>query len=170
MNGLFLFGCIGGKELKHPIIVQPEKCRGCVWGTWRETKQYCSRPICVKEIDSVALKRFCRKQGCSNLTDVGYCEQHTAEGYKYDQYRGTAAERGYGPRWRRERLLFLKQHPLCECTECKATGAIEAATVVDHIVPHKGNYNLFWNKDNWQAMTKQHHDRKTASEDGGFGR
>jgi prophage lambdaSa04, HNH endonuclease family protein len=28
---------------------------------------------------------------------------------------------------------------------------------------------LFWDKTNWQAMSKRCHDRKTAREDGGFG-
>lgn len=44
------------------------------------------------------------------------------------------------------------------------------ATVVDHIVPHCGNQQLFWDTDNWQPLCKKHHDRKTATEDGGFGR
>jgi 5-methylcytosine-specific restriction protein A len=29
---------------------------------------------------------------------------------------------------------------------------------------------LFWDKQNWQAMAKSCHDRKTARHDGGFGR
>jgi 5-methylcytosine-specific restriction protein A len=29
---------------------------------------------------------------------------------------------------------------------------------------------LFWDSDNWQGLTKADHDRKTALEDGGFGR
>ncbi|WP_338080605.1 HNH endonuclease signature motif containing protein [Cohnella luojiensis] len=49
-------------------------------------------------------------------------------------------------------------------------GRVVAATVVDHIKPHKGNKILFWDKNNWQPLCKQHHDRKTAIEDGGFGR
>ena len=28
---------------------------------------------------------------------------------------------------------------------------------------------LFWDSNNWQSMSKQCHDRKTATEDGGFG-
>lgn len=44
-----------------------------------------------------------------------------------------------------------------------------AGTVVDHIIPHRGNYDLFWNQDNWQTLCKLHHDQKTAREDGGFG-
>lgn len=43
------------------------------------------------------------------------------------------------------------------------------ATIVDHIIPHKGNMELFWDRDNWQAMSKECHDKKTAREDGGFG-
>lgn len=43
------------------------------------------------------------------------------------------------------------------------------ASVVDHIVPHRGDANLFWDQSNWQAMSKSCHDRKTARENGGFG-
>ncbi|MCB4811684.1 HNH endonuclease [Methylovorus menthalis] len=42
------------------------------------------------------------------------------------------------------------------------------ATVVDHIKPHRGDMALFWDRNNWQAMAKECHDRKTAREDGGF--
>lgn len=44
------------------------------------------------------------------------------------------------------------------------------ASIVDHIIPHKGDKQLFWDRDNWQPLCKKHHDRKTATEDGGFGR
>jgi 5-methylcytosine-specific restriction protein A len=40
------------------------------------------------------------------------------------------------------------------------------ATVVDHIVPHRGNQKLFWDRKNWQSLCKTHHDRKTAQESG----
>jgi len=45
-----------------------------------------------------------------------------------------------------------------------------AAGVVDHIVPHKGDADLFWQRTNWQPLCKPCHDRKTATEDGGWGR
>lgn len=64
--------------------------------------------------------------------------------------RGTAAERGYGARWQATRVGFLRRHPLCEC--CKANGRVTAAEVVDHIVPHKGDMGLFWDRANWQAL------------------
>lgn len=40
------------------------------------------------------------------------------------------------------------------------------ATVVDHIVPHKGDHLLMWAEWNWQPLTKRAHDRKTATEQG----
>ena len=36
--------------------------------------------------------------------------------------------------------------------------------MVDHIIPHKGNLELFWDEDNLQALCKPCHDRKTAKE------
>lgn len=41
----------------------------------------------------------------------------------------------YGSKWDRERLLFLRTHPLCAM--CHEQGRVTAATVVDHIIPHK---------------------------------
>ena len=38
-------------------------------------------------------------------------------------------------------------------------------TVVDHIVPHRGDQQLFWNQSNWQALCKPCHDHKTMTED-----
>lgn len=109
----------------------------------------------------------CSRVGCSNLTRDRYCSDHTQEKHRYDRYRGTAAQRGYDGQWRKARLGFLRKHPLC--VECSETGKVEAATVVDHIVPHKGDKELFWNRDNWQALCKACHDAKTVREDGGFG-
>jgi hypothetical protein len=29
--------------------------------------------------------------------------------------------------------------------------------VIDHIIPHKGDKALFWNRNNWQAACNWHH-------------
>jgi 5-methylcytosine-specific restriction enzyme A len=80
--------------------------------------------------------------------------------------RRKTAERGYGGRWQRERLLFLNQHPLCSM--CEAEGRITVATVVDHITPHRGDAGLMWDWSNWQSLCKPHHDRdKQALDKGG---
>ena len=76
------------------------------------------------------------------------------------EYRPSAHQRGYTGRWQRERLYFLSQHPLC--VMCEAENRVKAATVVDHITPHRGNMELFWDVSNWQALCKTHHDKKTG--------
>lgn len=65
--------------------------------------------------------------------------------------RGSSTERGYGSRWRKARAAYLTKHPLC--VMCEAQGRVTAATVVDHIVPHRGDSALFWDSaNNWQAL------------------
>lgn len=67
----------------------------------------------------------------------------------------TTTERGYGRRWQKVRIGYLLSHPLCKM--CEAEGRIAAAEVVDHIKPHGGDMELFWDSDNWQALCKSHH-------------
>jgi 5-methylcytosine-specific restriction endonuclease McrA len=40
---------------------------------------------------------------------------------------------------------------------CQASGYVEQATVVDHKMPHKGDWNLFWDETNWQPLCGPHH-------------
>jgi 5-methylcytosine-specific restriction enzyme A len=82
--------------------------------------------------------------------------------------RQKTAARGYDSRWRAARLAFLRDHPLCE--NCKGAGDIKGATVVDHRIPHRGDPALFWDMGNWQPLCLRCHNKKTACEDGGFGR
>ena len=46
---------------------------------------------------------------------------------------------------------------------------VTAATDVDHVKPHKGDAELFWDEANWQALCHACHSRKTAAEDGALG-
>ncbi len=117
-----------------------------------------------------AAPRVCSYAGCGVVVAKGgRCEKHrNKERREFDRRRGSAASRGYGARWRRASKEFLKRNPLC--VRCQEDDIVEPATIVDHKVPHRGDQQLFWNKRNWQPLCKQHHDRKTATEDGGFGR
>ena len=86
--------------------------------------------------------------------------------------RPSAAKRGYNYRWRNANRTgaadyYLKKNPVC--VDCQKENIVKQATVVDHIIPHKGDMVKFWQQSNWQSLCKQHHDIKTASEDGGFG-
>ena len=101
-------------------------------------------------------KRPCRHPGCPNLSDGVYCEEHRTL-----YARESATQRGYDGRWRKARERFLRAHPLC--VVCQREGRLTPATVVDHIIPHRGNQQLFWDESNWAPMCKPHHDQKTGS-------
>ncbi len=100
-------------------------------------------------------KRPCRHPGCPNLSDGIYCEEHRGL-----YARESAAARGYDGKWEKARKAFLRRNPLCAA--CMAEGKLIPATVVDHIVPHRGDKRLFWDESNWQPLCKKHHDRKTG--------
>ncbi len=101
-------------------------------------------------------------------TGAGFCDVHRkAEQKRIDQRRGSSTDRGYDSKWRKAREHFLKEHPLC--VQCEVAGRVVASSVVDHIIPHKGDMKLFWNRNNWQALCKPCHDSKTAREDGRWG-
>ena len=102
----------------------------------------------------------CKHPGCPKLTAGMYCEDH-AKLHTAD--RASASVRVYDGRWKKARIRFLKAHPLCE--ECKKQGRLVKATVVDHIVPHRGDAKLFWDEGNWQSLCKSCHDHKTMTED-----
>lgn len=118
----------------------------------------------------VSAPKPCKHSGCRLLTTQGaYCDEHASQQKKLaDSQRASSNERGYGYKWQKVSKAFLAKHPICECDTCKASGVLLPSQVVDHIIPHRGDMNLFWDRNNWQAMNKVCHDRKTAKEDGGF--
>lgn len=82
-------------------------------------------------------KSICRGPGCGKLIAApGFCEKHQQQVRKQqDERRGTAAERGYDSKWAKARVHYLRKHPLC--VNCQLTNRLAAATVVDHIIPHR---------------------------------
>ena len=71
----------------------------------------------------------------------------------YDANRGSAAARGYDSKWQREREAYLKMHSVCRRCNC------EPASVVDHVIPHRGDQKLFWSRSNWQPLCATCHNR-----------
>ena len=104
----------------------------------------------------------CKHPGCAALIPHGqmYCEEHKP---LHTKDRAHAAERGYGAKWQRERRKFLESNPFC--VKCYEEGHITMATVVDHIIPHRGDQKLFWDRSNWQPLCEHHHNVKTMTED-----
>lgn len=79
----------------------------------------------------------------------------------------TSSQRGYDYRWQKARERYLEEHPLC--AYCEKIGRTTAARIVDHIVPHRGDRELFWNQANWQPLCKTCHDSvKQAEETAGL--
>jgi 5-methylcytosine-specific restriction protein A len=77
--------------------------------------------------------------------------------------RPSASARGYDAAWRKLRLLVLREVPVCETPLCNAP-----ATQVDHVIAlARGGTD---ERTNLRSYCASCHARKTAIEDGGFGR
>lgn len=116
-------------------------------------------------------KKICNRPGCgASVAPPGVnCPTHTLQVINTASHtdsrtgRATAHQRGYGHKWRKARLIFLKRNPLC--VHCLENGVTTAANEVDHIIRHSGSDDpLFWNQDNWQSLCKPCHSTKTRKE------
>lgn len=78
----------------------------------------------------------------------------------------SSSERGYSWKWQQARKIYLQEHPLC--IMCADEGHVVVATVVDHIIPHRGDQTLFWRQSNWRAVCRPHHDSDAQKKDHEF--
>ena len=115
--------------------------------------------------------KICAAGACQEKTLTKYCKFHSqyekAVKRQYERQRPSAHQRGYTLKWQRYSRYRLKKWPLCEI--CLSKGRTTSAILTDHITPHKGNMDLFWNPANHQSACARCHNQKTASEEGGFG-
>jgi len=123
--------------------------------------------------------KVCGLPRCNKLTLNYVCTDHEAEYEKrkeeikrqkdkaYGKLRESSSKRGYDSKWSKARQGYINNHPFC--VSCSSKGLVVKANVVDHVIPHKGDKGLFWDRDNWQSLCYSCHNRKTATEDGGFG-
>ncbi len=107
----------------------------------------------------------CNYPTCPKLTQGRYCEDHV---YTRDKPARNARKMGYDKNWEKARIAHLQQHPLCVYCLQKNPPEYTVATVVDHSIPHKGSYKIFWDKTKWVSSCTTCHNRKTASEDMGW--
>lgn len=112
-----------------------------------------------------AALRPCAEPGCPTLTSTGRCVPHArAQARAREAVRRPLSQRGWyhTTRWKRLRMRFLSEHPVCE--SCP-----RPANTVDHRVPHDMDEAKFWDWNNLRAQCVSCHSRKTAAQDGGFG-
>jgi 5-methylcytosine-specific restriction protein A len=79
---------------------------------------------------------------------------------RHDRRRPSSGERGYNGEWRKARAAYLIANPHCVHPGCNTP-----ASHVDHIVAHKGDDALFWNRANWQALCAHHHNSTKQREE-----
>lgn len=105
--------------------------------------------------------RPCRHSGCPELTRDGWCPAH-----KPKHIRKASADYHswyYLPIWTDDlRPAQLLKEPFCR--NCLQQGERTPATVVDHVIPHEGDWQLFVDRGNLQSLCKHHHDIKTGKE------
>lgn len=59
-------------------------------------------------------------------------------------------------RWLTTRRAQLREYPLCRM--CLDVGRTTRATIADHVIPPRGDWELFWNGE-LQSLCKNHHDQ-----------
>ena len=87
---------------------------------------------------------------------------HATRKNKSHDSRPNFRQRGYNYRWDKLRDRFIRNNPLCRI--CALQGKVTEAAQVDHIQPHRGDQEKFWDEGNLQALCASCHSRKTAQE------
>lgn len=121
---------------------------------------------------------LCHWAGCEALTQGYYCskhkaiadkrrEEHQKECFKkmFKDTKRTTSKPYHSlyesSKWKVARKNFLELHPYCVVCGAKAV-------IADHITPHKGNLELFYDTNNLQAMCWACHSSKTLKENNYF--
>lgn len=89
-------------------------------------------------------------------------DYRSKEAAEYRRLYNLAAWRGPNGR----RAMQLQAEPLCRF--CEAAGAVTAATVADHIQPHRGDLDLFWNGELQSLCEQCHNQAKQMIENRGY--
>jgi 5-methylcytosine-specific restriction protein A len=100
--------------------------------------------------------------GCGRIvrpSDTCPCQK--ARKARADARRPSARERGYSSAWDKASADYLAAHPWC--VMCAEYGQRRLATVTDHVIPHRGDKRLFWDRSNWQGLCGPHHNSTKQS-------
>lgn len=87
---------------------------------------------------------------------------HGVERRREPENRKTSRERGYDWQWQQAADAWKKENPLC--AECLRHERLTPVYAVDHIKPHRGDKELFWDRSQWQSLCRSCHSIKTRME------
>src|SRR5689334_13909041 len=108
-----------------------------------------------------AALRYCATPRCPVKVQRGHCAQHSR--VREQQRPNVDIRRLYHTAaWQALRLVVLQEEPFCMM--CEAEGRMTMNTDVDHIRPHRGDVDLFWDRANLQGLCHTHHTRKTNAD------
>jgi 5-methylcytosine-specific restriction enzyme A len=126
------------------------------------------------------LPQRCREAGCGGRTTArnGRCEAHQSSADRRPSLPGRERWSGWYSLaiWQKVKAAFRARYPdraiMCQHRDANGVQCHRPATDIDHVVPHRGDWQLFLggvDYDNLQGLCKAHHSAKTVREDGGFG-
>ena len=108
------------------------------------------------------IPRPCSSPLCKNISTTSYCSSCTPvrqPRMKEDYHKLYRTQQ-----WKRMRTVVLRDQPLCVACQRAGRGSLSVAQHVDHIIPHRGDRDLFFDKDNLQPLCVSHHSFKTNKE------
>ena len=125
------------------------------------------------------LKKICNYPGCNEFTESGhiYCKTHLAESKKKHQEwlenhnnkkkpfeNATRCNNYNNAEWRALRREILKRDNY-QCRQCGMTAEESGYPLeIHHVIPPKGNKELFYNINNCVTLCKFCHSRITQME------
>ncbi len=111
-----------------------------------------------------APKRKCGQGDCYEAaTYRGRCATHASQHEATHRQAEIDTKALFNsPRWKQARKIHLQNEPLCR--PHRAQGQLHPGTVVDHIKPHRGDLDLFWDTTNWQTVCLSYHGIKSRHE------
>ena len=105
-------------------------------------------------------KKMCKAPGCVNYREEGsnYCSKHQdREVNWWDKIPDSPWSYLYRTKkWFTLRDEVLEEQPFCRCGQ--------PATEVHHIIPHRGNLELFYDRDNLTSICHKCHVSETSKE------
>lgn len=108
---------------------------------------------------------ICRHPSCrrSVTKGDGYCSEHKWSKEKREHYRKQnkpTYKYSYETSYQNRKWIKFRKKYLEDCNYCIICG--DQSEVIDHIYPHKGDIDLFWDRGNMWPLCVKCHNTKTA--------